>query len=290
MQIASLARFPSENPNPILRLDNDGRLLYGNRASAALLGRLAVPRRREGRPTASGRWCSIRSRRDAEEAECRCGDRVFTLTFAPLSNRPTLRVCTRHNQSPTNGRSPAGKRRTVPPVQKLEAVGALAGGVAHEFNNLLQAIQAFTRFALKGLAPDEQRYEDLQEVLKASERAASLTRQLLGFSRRQQFQPKDTRLNTILADLEKMLRPLIGENIELQLVLADRPGLVRVDPTMIQQAVMNLCINARDAMPDGGKLLVKTEAVVLDADDCRGQTGGPPQPGPDGRAADATCV
>ena len=82
-----------------------------------------------------------------------------------------------------------------------------------------------------------------------------------------------------------MLRPLIGENIELQLVLADRPGLVRVDPTMIQQAVMNLCINARDAMPDGGKLLVKTEAVVLDADDCRGQTGGPPQPGPDGRAA-----
>ena len=87
--------------------------------------------------------------------------------------------------------------------QKLEAVGALAGGVAHEFNNLLQAIQAFTRFALKGLSPDEQRYDDLQEVLKASDRAASLTRQLLGFSRRQQFQPKDTGLNEILADLGK---------------------------------------------------------------------------------------
>ena len=160
--------------------------------------------------------------------------------------------------------------------QKLEAVGALAGGVAHEFNNLLQAIQAFTRFALKGLSPDEQRYDDLQEVLKASERAASLTRQLLGFSRRQQFQPKDTGLNEILADLGKMLRPLIGENVNLQMILGDHLGLLHVDPTMIQQVVMNLCINARDAMPTGGKLLVKTEDAVLDAEDCRAHVNSKP--------------
>jgi signal transduction histidine kinase/ActR/RegA family two-component response regulator len=154
-------------------------------------------------------------------------------------------------------------------AQKLEAVGALAGGVAHEFNNLLQAIRAFTTFALKGLSPEETRYQDLQEVLKASERAVILTRQLLGFSRRQQFQMIDIRLNEILVDLKKMLQPLIGEKIELQMSLADDVGLLHVDPTMVQQVVMNLCINARDAMPTGGKLLIKTEDVALGAEDCQ---------------------
>ncbi len=153
-------------------------------------------------------------------------------------------------------------------AQKLEAVGALAGGMAHEFNNLLQAIRAFTQFALKGLSPEEPRYQDLQEVLKASQRAAGLTRQLLGFSRRQPFEPKDVPANEILADLEKMLRPLIGANIELQMMLGEGVGQWHVDPIMIQQAVMNLCINARDAMPAGGKLLIKTENAVLDAGEC----------------------
>ena len=160
--------------------------------------------------------------------------------------------------------------------QKLEAVGSLAGGIAHEFNNLLQAIQAFTAFAIKGLAPEEQRYQDLQEVLQASARAATLTRQLLGFSRRQQFQPIDIEPNEILVSLEKMLRPLIGENIDLQLILGNRLGRWHADPTMIQQVVMNLCINARDAMPGGGRLLIQTEAAVLDAEDCRSNVNSRP--------------
>ncbi len=154
-------------------------------------------------------------------------------------------------------------------AQKLEAVGALAGGVAHEFNNLLQAIRAFTMFAIKGLSPEEARYQDLQEVLKASERAATLTRQLLGFSRRQQFQMTDLRLNEMLVDLKKMLQPLIGEKIELKMSLADDVGPLHADPTMIQQVVMNLCINARDAMPSGGALLIRTEDAALAAEDCQ---------------------
>ena len=153
-------------------------------------------------------------------------------------------------------------------AQKMEAVGALAGGVAHEFNNLLQAIRAFTKFAMKGLSPEETRYRDLQEVLKASERAATLTRQLLGVSRRQQFQMTDMRLNELLVDLKKMLKPLIGEKIELQNALANGVGLLHADPTMIQQVVLNLCINARDAMPSGGKLLIKTEDAALGGEDC----------------------
>jgi PAS domain S-box-containing protein len=153
--------------------------------------------------------------------------------------------------------------------QKLEAVGALAGGVAHEFNNLLQAIRAFTKFAMNGLLPQEKPCQDLQEVLKASDRAVVLTRQLLGFSRRQPFQPADLDINAILADLEKMLRPLIGENIELNMILDDRVGRLLADPIMIQQMVMNLCINARDAMPSGGTLSVKTEDAELDEADCR---------------------
>ena len=153
-------------------------------------------------------------------------------------------------------------------AQKLEAVGALAGGMAHEFNNLLQAIRAFTQFALDGLLPEDPRYQDLQQVLKASERAANLTRQLLGFSRRQQFHSTNVRLNEILVDLEKMLRPLIGEDVELKMDLGESVGVLAVDSTMIQQVVMNLCINARDAMPSGGTLQVKTENVVVNAEDC----------------------
>ncbi|HTU25570.1 MAG TPA: ATP-binding protein, partial [Pirellulales bacterium] len=161
-------------------------------------------------------------------------------------------------------------------AQKLEAVGSLAGGIAHEFNNLLQAIRGYTHFAMDGLAPDDARHQDLEQVLSASERAATLTRQLLGFSRRQRLERGDFNPSEMVNDLVRMLRPLIGEQIELQLSLADDSGLLHADRGLLQQMLLNLCINARDAMPQGGRLALKTERVALSDRYCALHPAGKP--------------
>jgi len=147
--------------------------------------------------------------------------------------------------------------------QKLEAVGLLAGGIAHEFNNLLQAIGGYADCAQEGLSPQQQRYQDLDQIIKAADRAAMLTRQLLGFSRRSVLQPRNVDPNGAVADLAKLLRPLIGEHIALSLVLAENVEAVRGDPGELQQVLLNLCLNARDAMPGGGQLVIKTDVVML---------------------------
>ena len=148
-------------------------------------------------------------------------------------------------------------------AHRMELVGRLAGGIAHEFNNLLQAILGYGKLAIEGLSPDSQRDDDLQEVLTAAERATRLTRQLLGFSRSQSLQPSHVDPNKAVDELVKMVRPLIGEHIALEV----RPGVdldpVWADPGELQQVLLNLCLNARDAMPSGGRLLIETERVVL---------------------------
>jgi two-component system, cell cycle sensor histidine kinase and response regulator CckA len=153
-------------------------------------------------------------------------------------------------------------------AQKLESIGALAGGVAHEFNNLLQAILGYTRFAMETIPPTEQSYQDLEQVVKVAERAAMLTRQLLGFGRREVLDRTQVDPNHMVADLVEMLRPLIGEHIELRLELGEDIGSVNADSGLLQQMLLNLCVNARDAMPDGGELTVSTRAVVFDAAYC----------------------
>ena len=153
--------------------------------------------------------------------------------------------------------------------QKLEAVGQLAGGVAHEFNNLLQAIGGYTKYAMEGLPPEGQPYRDLQQVEKAAGRAATLTRQLLGFGRRETLEPRDLRLNEVVTDVLKMLRPLIGEQIEVKTVLDGKVGTVHADPTLIEQILLNLCINARDAMPSGGALTIETRDLLLSDAYCK---------------------
>jgi signal transduction histidine kinase len=159
--------------------------------------------------------------------------------------------------------------------QKLELVGQLAGGVAHEFNNLLQTIEGYTAYAMEGLSPQERRYQDLQQVLNASNRASTLTRQLLGYSRRTALEKKDVDPNRVVGDLARMIRPLIGPSIQLEMFLAPDIGTVRADPGELQQALLNLCLNARDAMPSGGKLTLRTERGPSPADN-RGK--GPQRP------------
>jgi PAS domain S-box-containing protein len=149
-------------------------------------------------------------------------------------------------------------------AQKMEAIGRLAGGVAHDFNNLLCVILNYTVFAIDGAREGDPLKDDLLEVKKASERAVALTRQLLAFSRKQVLQPVPLNLNEIAEGVEKMLRRVLGEDIDFVQVLAPDLGLTVADPGQIEQVLMNLVVNARDAMPEGGKLMIETSNVELD--------------------------
>ena len=148
--------------------------------------------------------------------------------------------------------------------QKVEAVGQLAGGIAHDFNNLLTAITGYSQLSMARLTSNDPLRSNLEEIKKAGDRAVSLTRQLLAFSRKQMLQPKVLDLNLLVSDLERMLRRLIGENIELRSILDPALGNVKADPGQIEQIVMNLVVNARDAMPHGGKLTIETANIFLD--------------------------
>jgi two-component system, cell cycle sensor histidine kinase and response regulator CckA len=163
-------------------------------------------------------------------------------------------------------------------AQKMEAVGRLAGGVAHDFNNMLSVILSQTDLAMADLPPAHPLREDLEQVHTAAQRAAQLTRQLLAYSRRQIMQPKVLDLNDVVRETEKMLRRLIGEDIELSVALAPELRPVRLDPGQIQQVLMNLVVNARDAMPTGGKLTLETANVVLDEGYARDHVGVTPGP------------
>jgi PAS domain S-box-containing protein len=150
-------------------------------------------------------------------------------------------------------------------VQKMEAVGQLAGGVAHDFNNLLTVITGRTELLLLRLATDDPHRRDVELVRKTADRAASLTQQLLAFSRKQMLQPRVLDLNGVVAGMAQMLKPLIGETIDLVTSLDPILGRVKADPAQIEQIVMNLAVNARDAMPQGGRLTIETSNVELDS-------------------------
>jgi len=149
-------------------------------------------------------------------------------------------------------------------AQRLESVGRLAGGVAHDFNNMLNVILGYGEIILNQLRPGDPLREDVKEIVEAGHRSAALTRQLLAFSRKQTLKPEVLDLNKVIQELENMLHRLIGEDIELELVLSEDIARVMADPGQIEQVIMNLAVNARDAMPKGGKLLLETANVELD--------------------------
>jgi PAS domain S-box-containing protein len=148
-------------------------------------------------------------------------------------------------------------------AQKMETIGRLAGGIAHDFNNLLQAITGFSHLLLEQMGPDNPYRDDVQEIDRAARRAADLTRQLLAFGRKQMIETRIVDLNTVVKNTQKMLVRLIGEDIQLDLQLEPNLDPVRVDPGQIEQVLVNLAVNARDAMPGGGRLTIATRSIVL---------------------------
>jgi PAS domain S-box-containing protein len=162
--------------------------------------------------------------------------------------------------------------------QKMEAVGRLAGGVAHDFNNLLTTILGNSELMARDLREGDSLLDDLAEITKAAERASALTRQLLAFSRKQMLQPRVLDLNATVKDIDRMLRRLIGEDIDIDTVLEPELGRVLADPGQIEQVLINLAVNARDAMPEGGRLSIETANVELDESDANSHPDGQSRP------------
>jgi PAS domain S-box-containing protein len=158
-------------------------------------------------------------------------------------------------------------------AQKMEAVGQLAGGVAHDFNNLLGVITGYSELLLRNLSAQDPRRARLDHILQAAQRAASLTRQLLAFGRRQILEPRVLDLNELVTDFDKLLRRVIGENIQLVKVCDEELGRVKADPGQIEQVIMNLAVNARDAISGAGRLIIETANVELDEAYARNRVG-----------------
>ncbi len=186
-------------------------------------------------------------------------------TAARIAGRPcliaTMRDITERRQADAERAKLEDQLRQA---RKMEAVGQLAGGIAHDFNNILQAISGHAELALQRVGDDSPAAERLGQIGGAAERAAALVSQLLAFSRRQIMKPEPLDPNEVIATLLKMLGSLIGEHIRLDFVPGHGLGTIHADRGMVEQVLMNLCVNARDAMPDGGTLTIETEDVVLD--------------------------
>ncbi len=193
---------------------------------------------------------------NVEYSDSRIAPSIFSVKAFPLSDN---RLAVTFDNVTDVARIEAQLRQ----AQKMEAVGRLAGGIAHDFNNLLTAISGYSEFLIGG-TPDPKLRRYAEEIKRASDRAAGLTGQLLAFSRRQVLQPRILDLNATVGDMDMMLRRLIGEDVELVTMLGTGLAPVRADPTQIEQVIINLAVNARDAMPQGGSVTVETANVVVD--------------------------
>ncbi len=211
--------------------------------------------------TASGEMLELRGW-ETRTARGESIDTDVSVRFIEFDGERSILICTLD----MTGRKALEER--LRQAGKMEAIGMLAGGIAHDFNNLLTIISGYSQLLLNAV-PEVER-SSVEQILKASERAADLTGQLLAFSRRKELQPQALDVNSIVSGMSTMLRRLIGEHIELHLSLAPDLGTVHADPGQLDQVIMNLVVNARDAMSKGGKLMVETANVDLTGD----QTGG----------------
>ncbi len=265
--LALLASFPECNPMPVVEVDIAGHARYLNPAARRLFPDLEE--KKILHPWLAGITAIVeaivRDGASVYDRIVRVGEASYHQSMHLVPETGSIRIygtdITARQRAEEAHRALEEQFRAA---QRMESIGSLAGGVAHDFNNMLSVILSYTAFAVDELREGDPLRDDLLEVLKAGERAAALTRQLLAFSRKQVLQPEWLDLNLIVTEVEKMLRRIVGEDIDLVMVLAADLGVVRADPGQIEQVIMNLVVNSRDAMPAGGKLTIETQNVVLD--------------------------
>jgi len=261
-EIKKLAAFPRVNPNPVLEFDAEGRITYFNDAAqelARLLGRahpedILPPNASE---TAREALASTQNNLNQHVA---IGERKISWSFFPINGSHVVHC---YGVDITDMEKLEAQFRHA---QKLESIGQLAAGIAHDFNNILTVIQGYADTLLLRHGDDKSLATPLTQVSGAARRAATLTRQLLMFSRKQVLQPTTLDLNAVLRNLSNMLGRLLGEDVALETQLSAEPPMLQADTGMLEQVIMNLAVNSRDAMPKGGQLLVATAIVDVNAE------------------------
>jgi len=258
-EIASLAKFLSENPYPVLRISADGVVLYANSPGCDLLaarnskvGAEAPPEWRESvsRALATG---------SVQTSETSLGQCVFALHYAPVDATGYVNV---YGVDITQRKEVEEQLRQS---QKMEAIGRLAGGVAHDFRNQLTVIKGYAEMLLRRSLVTEEGREKVEEILQAAERSAKFTGQLLAFSRKEILKPEVVHICGLVTDMTDTLRKMIGEDVELSVLPPVRECPALLDSDMFHQALVNLVVNARDAMPEGGKLTIAVDPAKVDA-------------------------
>jgi PAS domain S-box-containing protein len=253
-----LARFPQEDPSPVMRIAPSGDMLYFNPASSVLLPSWTVdsPSCVPSEPLAkilaaweTGKKCVIETTERGQ---------IFEVVVAPVRNRGYINL---YGRDVTEEKALSEK---LLQAQKMEAIGRLAGGVAHDFNNLLTVISGYCSLLEEQFFEGTEQRETVSTISKAAEQASSLTSKLLAFSRKQVMVPRVMNPCDLVKDVEKMLARLVGEDIEISTFLRPETGNIKVDSGQIEQVMMNLAANARDAMPKGGKLTIEAGNRILD--------------------------
>jgi PAS domain S-box-containing protein len=254
-----LANFPELNPNPVLEFTADGTLVYHNPAALSMAQKVGFPNLQDLLPPQVRQIVveCLATNQPHLRLETHHGKHTLSWSFYPLSSQKTVH-CYVGNISQRLLLEEEFRQS-----QKMEAIGQLSGGVAHDFNNLLTVIMGNLGLMQSSDQVGPEIAESVQAISHAAKQAANLTRQLLAFSRRQVMQSLNLDLNEVVDHITKMLRRVIGEEVKLQLDYAPQVLPIHADPGMLEQAILNLSINARDAMPKGGQLLLRTAAINL---------------------------
>jgi PAS domain S-box-containing protein len=259
-EIRKLAAFPRFNPNPVLEFTADGTLTYFNDAALEMARSLKKSHPQAILPLTTAtivRMC-LSTGQSRQHVDNSVGGRTLSWSFFPIVGNQVVHC---YAEDVTDRLNLEAQLRQA---QKMDSVGQLAAGVAHDFNNILTIIQGHAGLLLGEARLSGEASESARQISLAAERAANLTRQLLMFSRKQIMQPQLLDLNEVINNVSKMLRSLLGEQITLRRHTAAELPPIHADPGMLEQIIVNLAVNARDAMPKGGQLVVSTEAVEVD--------------------------
>jgi signal transduction histidine kinase/HAMP domain-containing protein len=259
-EIQKLAAFAQFNPNPVLEFSSDGNLTYFNDAAQKMAGQLGFEELDAALPpdTAAIVQTCLATGTPRLHFETRVGSRILSWSFYPIMASQMVHCYVEDTTEHTN------LEEQFRQAQKMESVGQLAAGMAHDFNNILTIIQGHSGLLMSRANLSPAMTTSAQAVSFAAERAASLTRQLLMFSRKQVMQPKPLGLKEVVGNMSKMLQRLMGETIIVRCEYAPHLPLIRGDTGMMEQILMNLAVNARDAMPKGGELSINTTLVQID--------------------------